>query len=478
MSENKEQENLETNEAKKLRQDLSRAGRINRRSAESLTSETSGSKTWWANTTRRNFIIGGAATVGVATLGGGLWLAMRDDTSEVDKDSLELQQSSGWNVGAEEKQLEFPQAQTLDSTGQANWNSYLDQSKLLAAYQPHSSAWTPFFVPTLIQSLQFETLRGQLKPIFTADMKESYERGKAFAAEILSNAENAGEVALIVDLPGRDAVAFGAGLGANAAPVVTFDNYPHPLGVVPSHETLAAMLYYANETEARATNIAQNAAPAFILDSNRLKDYRDAETEFDNRYLARLPSVEKLQERGVKSVIYVTPDRTRTQELDDLNEDFVAYGNKGLNVAMLPLSDFSRGQGTGAGDNFGNASNTNNGGYYYGGSPGFFFFYSYPFMRPSGAYASRYPALNSTSARPVPPISAPRYAPVTRPTMFAGSRTGTAASGVGRAKPSGFGRSTVRVSPSGSVVGTRTGRSGYYSPGRSGSFGRGGGYSG
>jgi hypothetical protein len=49
---------------------------------------------------------------------------------------------------------------------------------------------------------------------------------------------------------------------------------------------------------------------------------------------------------------------------------------------------------------------------------------------------------------------------------------------VGRSKPSGFGRATVRVAPSGGVVGTRAGRSGYYSPGRSGSFGRSSGGSG
>jgi len=63
--------------------------------------------------------------------------------------------------------------------------------------------------------------------------------------------------------------------------------------------------------------------------------------------------------------------------------------------------------------------------------------------------------------------------------MFSGSRIGgRVATGVGRSKPSGFGRTTVRVGSSGGVVGTRAGRSGYYSPGRSGSFGRSGGGSG
>jgi hypothetical protein len=63
--------------------------------------------------------------------------------------------------------------------------------------------------------------------------------------------------------------------------------------------------------------------------------------------------------------------------------------------------------------------------------------------------------------------------------MFSGTRIGgRTAAGVGRSKPSGFGRTTVRVGSAGNVVGTRAGRSGFYSPGRSGSFGRGGGYGG
>ena len=120
--------------------------------------------------------------------------------------------------------------------------------------------------------------------------------------------------------------------------------------------------------------------------------------------------------------------------------------------------------------------------YYYGGSPGFhpFFFYAYPFYSPSPAYARRTGfAGGSTAFNRAPSVAPPRYVPAPRPTMFSGTRIGgRGASGVGRSKPSGFGRATVRVAPSGGVVGTRAGRSGYYSPGRSGSFGRGGGYGG
>jgi hypothetical protein len=434
---------------------------------------------WWGLSRRQFIITGGALVGGLAVAGGGLWLVSRDDSSDVDQDSLELQHSSGWNVGSEDKKLNFTGVATNDSQGNSNWNRFLDQSALLTAYQPRSEQWMPFFVPTLIQSIQFETLRSQMNPIFTPDMQEAYGRGQAIGKDFIANAQNKGEVAIIADLPGRAAVAFGAGLADAARVVATFDNFPHPLGVTPSHETLGAMLYYAGEIEGKQQNVPADAPAVFLLDSNRLNQYSDADNQFDNRYLAKLPSAQKLQEMGVKSILYVTPDRARTQELDDLNEDFVEFKEKGLNVAMLPLSDLVRSSesaSTGSGGSWDDSSSGSH--YYYGGNPlgPIWLFYAYPLFRPYPAYASRYSgAFPSGGTVSRPPLAPPGYTPVNRPTIFSGSRVGSArTAGVGRSKPSGFGRSTVRVTPSGQVVGTRAGRSGFYSPGRSGSFGRGG----
>jgi hypothetical protein len=455
------------------------AGRINRR--QQLV-ESEEPKQWW-QTSRRKFIVGGAVAAG-AVLTGGVWLATRDDTSDVDKDSLELQRAQGWNVGSEQANLNTPGTQSLDSRVSGDWQRYLDQSAMLAAYQPKSPAWLPFFVPTLIQSLQFESLRKQLRPAHVPAMKESYGRGQTIARDFLTNAQNAGETAIIVDLPGRDSIALAAGMADAAELIPTFDNFPHPLGVVPSHETLGAMLYYAAEIEAKrgAANWGDGTskpAPVFLLDSKRLETYKDADAQFDNRYLAKLPSAQKFQELGIKSVIYVTPDRARAEELDDLNEDFVEYKNSGLNVAMLPLTDLVGVDESGSA----NSPTEQRRNYYYGGSPGFhpFFFYAYPFYSPSPGYARRtgFGGGRGAAGRLPPSVAPPRYVPAPRPTMFSGTRIGgRSAAGVGRSKPSGFGRATVRVAPTGGVVGTRAGRSGYYSPGRSGSFGRGGGYGG
>ncbi|MBX7222182.1 MAG: hypothetical protein K1Y36_19695 [Blastocatellia bacterium] len=451
-------------------------GRVNRRTA----AYGGESKDWW-RTSRRKFIIGGAvAGVGaLAVAGGGLYWLLKDDTSEVNHDSLDLQKKHGWNIGSEEKTISLPNAQTKDSLGTENWKKYLDQNAMLAAWTPKAPNWAPYFVPTLIQSLQFETLRKVMTPVFTPDMQEAYERAQSIARDFLANAQNAADTAIVVDVPGRDSVAFGAGMADSGRLIAGFDNFPHPLGVVPSHETLGALLYYTGEIETKQAQVKDTAPAVFLLDSKRLSEYKDEETQFDNRFLAKLPSAQKLREAGIKSILYITPDRARSEELDDLNEDFVAFKDQGLSVAVLPLSDFTPVSETVAQKQADGTTQTQVvRHYYYGGNPlgHTWFFYSYPFYSPYPSYVQRYP----TYSRPPspPPVSAPRYLPAPRPTMFSGTRIGGSASGVGRSKPSGFGRTTVRVSPSGSVVGTRPGRSGYYSPSRSGSFGRSGSSSG
>jgi len=419
----------------------------------------SASKPWWQKVSRRGWIIGGAAA-GAVTIGGVAALVALLSEEEIDTDSLELQKKSGWNIGSENRPLTFSVPTTqLDSRNSQAWQKYLDSNAMLAAFEPRGK-WQPYFVPTLIQSLQAESLRSQLKPIFGPSMDASYGRGQALAEDILANAANPGETAIIVDLIGRDSIAYGAGLASHGRLITTFDNYPHPLGVVPSHETLAAMLYYADEIAAKQATLPEHAPPVFLLDAYRINDYKDADNQFDNRYLAKVPPAAKLTEAGIKHIIYVTPDSSRKVEMDDLNEDFVDYKNAGISVAILPASEFMPAPTQSAG--------TSRPRYYYGGHPmgSVWFFYSYPYYVPSPVYVSRTPYYRMVSPATNPMVSrVPGYTPAPRQTMFSSSRMG-GARGVGRSKPSGFGRSTVRVGSGGRITGTRAGRSG--------SFGRGG----
>jgi hypothetical protein len=231
-----------------------------------------------------------------------------------------------------------------------------------------------------------------------------------------------------------------------------------------------------------------------LLDSQRLAPYTDDDSQFDNRYLATVPSAAALQQRGVKNIMYIVPNREQKDESDDLNDDFVAYKDAKLKVVMFPLSDFQKvTQPAAKAAPDGTPQRAQETRYFYGGGLeshlGFLLLYSFlaprpmlyyppPFGSPYGyGYPPSYPYQRGGSPSPgggggwrgttlgdvrTPSTTAPSYEPRARPTQFSGTRVG-GQGGVGRTKPSGFGRTTYRTS-GGRITGV----------GRSGSLGRGG----
>ena len=429
---------------------------------------------WWQAVDRRTF---GKGALAFATL---LSMSGCRSEEEVASDSLSLQQQQGWNVGAKDSRLFFiAGVSDRDASGSTEWQRYTDPARLIEAWKPRTAAWEAFFVPVLMQSLREDSLRSQMRPLMTTGMREAFGRGETFQRDLLSQVRNPEETFFIADLPGPETVAFGAGMAGWADLIVNFNNWPHPWGVVRSHETLAAMLSYASMVEEKAAKLQASASGLLLLDNRRLTPYTDEATQFDNRYIAdKVPSASQLQQRGVKHVMYIIPDRSQQEESDDLNAPFVEYKGAGIQVSLFPLADMQKvteevkrpaPDGT-----MRTATETR---YYYGGGLeshlGFFLLYSLLAPRPvlyypsyggypgpgGGGYAGR-----STTMADVrrPPIQAPSYQPSSRPTIFSGARVG-GQTGVGRTKPSGFGQTTVRTS-GGRVTGV----------GRSGSFGRGG----
>jgi len=404
-----------------------------------------------------------SAVAGMAGVSLYKFLGSRDD--EITLDSLELQKREGWAVGASERPLLYSGAVSLDSR-QKGWSGY-DPAYLLGVYQPVRPDWQPFFVPTLLQSLNQPSLSSQIRLFHTPELDEVYRRAGGLR-ELVAQTPDAARTLLIADLPGPAAVAVGAALADKAILVPVFDNWPHPLGVVPSHETLGSMIYYAREIEEKRQQVAENAPVLLMLDSRRLRDYTDDDNQFDNRWLARVPPVDELKKRGIAKIIYLVEDKSRTTELDDLNEVFVDWQSKGLEVRMLPLSDFRA--ASPAESRLASGATSHH--YYYGGSSiaHWLFFTHYAMSAPSrlaplqggGAFLPR-PGLAPATPAGFQPVN---YRPVSRPTIFASSGIGQS-SGVGRIRPSGFGRTSVRVSSGGRITGTR--------PGRSGSYGRSGG---
>ncbi len=416
---------------------------------------------------RRSVGKGLAWTAALAMAGVTVYQLSGDDDPEVPYDSLELQQKEGWNVGSTERSLAFDGSSATDSRGKTL--SGFDPNYLISIYQPRDPQWQPFFVSTLIQSLSQLSLNSQMRPVYTGQMADTYQRGEALR-NLISQAPNAKETLIISELPGPQSIALGAAMADTASLVPVFDNWPHPLGVVRSHETVGAMIYFAGEIDEKRSKLKENAPAMLLLDSNRLAQVVDQETQFDNRYLAKLPSTDQLKQSGIRQVIYVVKDQTQTQELDDVNDDLVEWQKNGINVRMLPLTEFKQSAEPAPATVAGSTTPVTHHSYHYGGSPlmAWWFFSHYGYGYPREVYMPR-DGRNVPIPQPAsrPTFDPPNYRPASRPTTFNSTRIGGPSGGVGKSRPTGFGRTSVRVSNDGRVTGTR--------PGRSGSYGRSGG---
>jgi len=400
-----------------------------------------------------------AGTIGIA-------LSEREsDEVEGSMDALDLQRRTSWNVGDVDRRLQLTESLLTDVDGSVAWQGALLGGHLADALAPGEGRLQPYYAPTLFQAPdQSAGLRQELLPIRRASMEEFFDRGRALADEF----EAAGrphDTALVIDLHGPEAVAVAAAVSEQFAPVFTFDNWPHPRGVVPSHETLAAALYYLPILRRGTDSRHVPAPPAFVLDADRLNPYRDEVEHFDNRYTVELPSAARLQLLGVSRVLYVRGG-DGALESDDLNEDFAELDRSGIPVRQVSLGDF---QAASDGPNVpdagapATASGSTHRRYYYGGGGSWshvYFWHSYGWYSPTpprGA-PSRVPP-------PAPPPSrASSYRPVARQTIFSSRAVGGAV-GIGKTKPSGFGRISVRTARATGAI--SVGR------GRSGSFGRG-----
>jgi hypothetical protein len=387
-----------------------------------------------------------------------------DDAQEQRKHSLDMQKAYGWNFGAIGESLVFDGATTapFDRAALATLPSDL---------QPSRSDLLPFYVRTLFEASYaapasigtlapeeaqgFQTLASVMQPLHTPAMDTAFEKGKSLASVFAALADAGGaatdaKAAIVVDLVGPEAVAFAAGAADVFDPVFLFDNWPHPRGVVRSHETLAATSYY-QPLFAKARTTSLKKPPLFVVDRRRLSPYTDDATQFDNRYVAKLPVPASALERlGVNHVLYVVPLEVDTgKESDDLNEDFVAYQNGSIEIRPIAADAFRKadpqpadpvppgGQPNNVSDRLLAESNYR----YYGASPAAHhsFFAVHPWAKPP----------RPATMKPAPTLAA-HYVPQSRATQYSSS-----------SRPSSFGTVPVLVAlGTGAILGARYSRSG------------------
>jgi hypothetical protein len=393
-----------------------------------------------------------------------------DDFKTDTRVALDMQKEYGWSFGATTEPLTFD--------GQSTQPFDRSQLKRMADdLRPGSSRLPPYYVPTLFQSpgatprsvpsgdtTPPTPLADEVRPISTPAMDTAYRAGKALAALFDKRAVPA---AVVVDLPGPEAVAFAAGAAHVFEPVFAFDNWPHPRGVVPAHLTLAAAAFY-QPLFARTVLERPVKAPAmFVLDRARLAPYTDEKTQFDNRHLARLPTAANLTALGVKHVLYVVPKDGDVRESDDLNDDLVFYKASSIDVKAVGVSAFGPDPAEPALPDAGHfpdgGARPNDGpAYYYGRSAksNEAFWLDYPWTTP---------LRGATSPTDVSPAGK-QFDPAPRATAFSsGSPTGAAV----KPRPASFGTVPIIVAVgTGVILGAALSRNGSWNR-SSGSWGGG-----
>lgn len=315
---------------------------------------------WWntslaeasvAKTRRTALLVGGGALVAMVGLGScvvgiansGSGSSTAPSFHEESRKSLEMQREYGWNFGSPSDNLNY-------GSGVEDVPDASALARLASELAPQTSALRPFYIPTLFQSLDatpshlppdgvttsVPPLRESIKPILTSEMNRAEAIGRKLA-EFLS--EIVEPTCVVADLPGPSAVAFAAGASTMCDIVFLFDNWPHPKGVVPAHLTLAAAVHYQAYLNMNARARARAKHTIFVLDSARLSPYSNDASQFDNRYLAKLPGADAANKRGFRHVLHVILSGSAKIE-EDVAGALRSWSSPSTDVRLLSLSAF------------------------------------------------------------------------------------------------------------------------------------------
>lgn len=230
--------------------------------------------------------------------------------------------------------------QELDSLKSQSWRSYLKRERLLEAWSPPSgSPYSKFFKTKTINSIEF----------ISKKIKPRYSKGETKSQKELDNLIKSGILdkytAIILDSGGPHSVAMAVTL-ANCGfqPVIMLDGIPHSKGLVRSEQSLAVLLYFADEMNRlkRERRIKPDAPPVFVLDAHRIAEIQ-LKGYYDNTYAYTeddFPSVEFLKKLGIKKIVYLNEGdqhgeiRQKYQSIERLNNDLKPIVEKWIQAGI------------------------------------------------------------------------------------------------------------------------------------------------
>jgi len=216
----------------------------------------------------------------------------------------------------------------------------MTREDVFAVWAPQDSIWSPWVAPVLFAQTDWDLL-----PAATAESES-----------LPWTLQPTPDTAVIVDLPFAQSVEAGLSLASlGFRPVPLYNASPGPIALLLSHglkgipnaavDMRSIVVAVARNTPAlQAMTFSADAAPAFLLDSNRLLGTtRPVERGmFDNRWMVfpqDFPSASFLLSHGIRQALLLQKDRLDPQ--DDLAHSLLRCQDGGIPVLAKRLDDNS-----------------------------------------------------------------------------------------------------------------------------------------
>ncbi len=227
----------------------------------------------------------------------------------------------------------------------------MDKHELFDVWAPRGSVWSAWAKPVLFAHLPrtLPVVEPPAPPDTDAlDLLESRHEGLPVVQpppppDLSWVPPGPERWAVVVDLPGVEAVRLGAALAERGyRPVPVFNACPPPAGtlaVIDVESTLAALVYYARRLGERV--LPEDAPPAFLIDANRQRPLQPVQPKlFDNRsvlFVTDFPSANFLAAQHIERAVLVSEQPGRIDQ--DLAYVLRTWQRAGISLSMKRVTD-------------------------------------------------------------------------------------------------------------------------------------------
>jgi hypothetical protein len=214
----------------------------------------------------------------------------------------------GWTTGT---RIRVGDPGSVDARGGSRWQAFRSAERLFDVWAPvPGSPWVPFHALPLFAALD-RINDSEIGPTPANAGHGGFALPPHARPGASAPAWAGPGTWIVLDLPGPATVEAAVWLitSAGCQPVCTFDNWPHPKGLLRPEATLAELIRWASTLEDTRELLAADAAPLWICDSERLGARKGKPGEFDNRYFfddSSAPGPALLRRAGIQSAIYVS----------------------------------------------------------------------------------------------------------------------------------------------------------------------------